>query len=181
MVKLLESYFDNRVFGGRVRLKRAVESLRRLSVKTDAPIADAWLSHPFEHIGDYFMSDRNKEIVKKLNAAVRANNLEEFLSFYTDDAQWTKVGDKSAQGKEALRQLILGLGDAPPPSTTTFDAMIAEGDSVAAYGSLTIEVQPGKTISQSFCDIYRFRGDKIYEFASFVITPEAKFEASSGT
>jgi uncharacterized protein len=126
------------------------------------------------------MSDTNKEIVKKLNTAVRANNLEDFLSFYTDDAQWTKVGDKSAQGKEALRQLILDLGDAPPPMTTTFDAMIAEGDTVAAYGNLTIEVQPGKTITQSFCDIYRFQGDKIYEFMSFVITPEAMSETSGG-
>ncbi|OKH46250.1 hypothetical protein NIES2101_25305 [Calothrix sp. HK-06] len=117
------------------------------------------------------MSDRNKEIVKKLNAAVRANNLEEFLSFYTDDAQWTKVGDKSALGKVALRQLIKSMGDAPPPSTTTFDSMIAEGDSVAAYGCLTIQVQTGITITQAFCDIYRFRGDKIAEFTSFVITP----------
>ena len=118
------------------------------------------------------MSETNKETVKKLNRAVRANNLEEFLSFFTDDVQWTKVGDKSAQGKEALRRLILDLGDAPPPTTTTFDAMIAEGDTVVAYGSLTIEVQPENTITQSFCDIYRFQEEKIDEFMSFVITPE---------
>lgn len=128
-----------------------------------------------------FMSDTNKEIVKKLNAAVRANNLEEFLSFFTDDIRWTKVGDKSAQGKAALRQLIEDLGDAPPPQTTTFDVMIAEGDTVAARGDLTIEVQPGKIIVQKFCDVYRFRDERIAEFTSFVITPEAKFGKSAGT
>jgi uncharacterized protein len=117
------------------------------------------------------MSDKNKEIVEKLNNAVRANNLDEFLSFFTDDIQWTKVGDKAAKDKKELRKLIEDLGDAPPPSTTKFDEMIAEGDSVAAHGTLTIEVQPGRTITQSFCDVYHFQGDKIAEFMSFVITP----------
>ena len=118
------------------------------------------------------MSEINKEIVKKLNEAVRANNLDEFLSFFTDDVQWTKVGDnKSAQGKEALRKLIEDLGDAPPPSTTKFDAMIAEGDTVAAHGSLTIEIQPGMVVTLAFCDIYHFQGDKIADFKSFVIKP----------
>ena len=124
------------------------------------------------------MSDK-KETVKKLNEAVRANNLDAFLSFFTDDVQWTKVGDKSAKGKETLRKLIKDLGDAPPPSTTAFEAMIAEGDTVAAYGNLTIEVQPGRIITQDFCDVYCFRDDKIAEFTSFVITPEAKSEAST--
>ena len=117
------------------------------------------------------MSDKNKEIVKNLNNAVRANNLDEFLSFFTNDVQWTKVGDKSAKGKEQLRKLIEDLGDAPPPSTTTFESMIAEQNSVAAHGTLTIEVQPGRNITQSFCDIYHFQGNKIAEFMSFVITP----------
>jgi ketosteroid isomerase-like protein len=125
------------------------------------------------------MSEINKEIVKKLNAAVRANNLDEFLSFFTDDIHWVKVGDKSAKGKEELRKLIEDLGDAPPPSTTVFDAMIAEGDTVAAYGSLTIEIQPEMTIGLVFCDIYRFEGDKIADFKSFVIAPEAKTELKS--
>ncbi len=127
------------------------------------------------------MSDIYKEIIKKHNASIEANNLEEFLSFFTDDAQWTKVGDKSAKGKEALRKLIIGLRDVPPPSTVKFDAMIAEGDSVAAYGNLTIEIQPGVTITQAFCDIYRFQGEKIAELTAFIITPEDKSGAYIGT
>lgn len=127
------------------------------------------------------MSDTYKEIIKKHNASITANNLDEFLSFFTDDVSWTKVGDKSAKGKKALRQLIEDLGDAPPPSTVKFEAMISEGNSVAAYGNLTIEVQPGVTITQDFCDIYRFQEDKISELIAFIITPEAKSRASTGT
>jgi uncharacterized protein len=72
------------------------------------------------------------------------------------------------------------LGDAPPPSTIAFEAMIAEGDTVAAYGTLTIEVQDGKTIVQDFCDIYRFRGDKIFELTAFIITPNDRLESGAG-
>jgi uncharacterized protein len=122
------------------------------------------------------MLDHQKEIVKKLNAVIRENNLEKFLSFFTDDIQWTKVGDKSAKGKEALRRLIESLGDAQPPSTIAFESMIAEGDTVAAYGRLTIQVQDGKTIVQDFCDIYRFRGDQIVELRAFIITPNETLE-----
>jgi uncharacterized protein len=116
------------------------------------------------------MSEK-KEIVKKLNDAVRANDLDKFLSFFTDNIQWTKVGDKSAKGKQELRKLIEDLGDAPPPSTTNFEAMIAEGDTVAAYGSLTIEIQPEMVVTLAFCDVYHFEGDKIADFKSFVIKP----------
>lgn len=118
------------------------------------------------------MLERNKEIVKNLNTIIQENNLEEFLAFFTDDVRWTKVGDKSAQGKENLRQVIKSLGDAPPPSTVTFEAMVGEGDTIAAYGSLTVEVEKGVTISQDFCDVYHFRGDKIAELRAFNITPE---------
>lgn len=123
------------------------------------------------------MSDKNKETVEKVNKVIRENNLEEFLSFYTDDVQWTKVGDKAAIGKEELGKLIESLGDAPPPSRITFDAMIAEGDYVAAYGKLVVEDENGKPISQAFCDVYLFRGDKIAELTAFVMKTEATNKA----
>lgn len=68
------------------------------------------------------------------------------------------------------------MGDAQPPSTIAFEAMIGEGDTVTAYCSLRFQVQDGKTIVQDFCDIYRFRDDKIFELKAFIITPNEKLE-----
>jgi uncharacterized protein len=116
------------------------------------------------------MLEKNKETIKNLNEVIRENDLEKFLAFFTDDVQWTKVGDKAANGKEALRQVIQSLGDAPPPSRVSFHLMIAEGDAVAAYGKLTVKDEDGTTVSQDFCDIYRFRSDKIAELIAFDIT-----------
>lgn len=115
------------------------------------------------------MSNSHKESVKNLNLAIQGNDLEAFLPFFTDDVQWTKVGDKAATGKEALGSLIRSLGDAPPPSSITIKAMIAEGDYVMAYGELVVADETGTPSSQAFCDVYRFRGDKIAELTAFVM------------
>lgn len=117
------------------------------------------------------MSELNKATIKKLDVAIKGNDLETFLSFFTDDVRWTKVGDRAAKGKEDLGQLIKSLGDAEPPSAIMFDAMIAEDDYVAAYGRVTVKGEDGKAVSQPFCDVYRFRNEKIAELTSFVIKP----------
>ena len=115
--------------------------------------------------------------MQQLNETIRANDLDAFPSFYTDDAQWTRVGEKSATGKEELRELIESLGDAPPPSNVTFDAIIAEGDYVVAYGHLIGEGDDGKTAPRAFCDVYRFRGEKIAEQTDFFIKTQGNSEA----
>lgn len=129
------------------------------------------------------MSKQNKAAVEKLNATIQQNDLETFLAFYTDDVRWIRVGEKTATGKEELRGLIESLGDAPPPSNVTFDAMIAEGDHVMAVGHLIGEGDDGETAPRAFCDVYRFREEKIAEHTSFLVrtgpTPESENESQS--
>lgn len=129
------------------------------------------------------MSDEYKAKVKKLNAVIGANDLEAFLSFYTDDVRWVRVGEKSAMGREELRGLIESLGDAPPPSNVTLDVMIAEGVYVVAFGHLVGKGDDGETAPRAFCDVYRFRGDEVAEHTSFLVrtgpTLEPKSEAQS--
>ena len=60
------------------------------------------------------MSDKNKAILEAANAAIAQGNYEEFLSFCTDDTQWTLVGDKTLQGKEAVRQWMATEYVEPP-------------------------------------------------------------------
>jgi uncharacterized protein (TIGR02246 family) len=125
------------------------------------------------------MSAKNKEIIEKVNAAFAANNLEGFLSFCTDDVQWIMVGDKSVKGKDAIRQWMLSMGTQEPPKFTVTN-ILAEGDFVTLHGDMTMKDKDGKTVPYSYCDVYRFRGDKIAELRAFVIKTEAKSEASIG-
>jgi uncharacterized protein (TIGR02246 family) len=113
------------------------------------------------------MSAIRKEIVEKVNAAFAENNLEGFLWFCADDVLWTMVGDRTVNGKDAIREWMAAMDFEPPEFTV--DAVIAEGDFVAAHGDMIMKEKDGTTVPYSYCDIYRFRGDKIVELRSFVI------------
>jgi uncharacterized protein len=55
---------------------------------------------------------------------------------------------------------------------------IADGDFVTTHGEMTMNDKDGKAVPYAYCDIYRFRNDKIVALSSFVIKTEAKHEAT---
>jgi uncharacterized protein len=123
------------------------------------------------------MSENNKAILEAANAAIAEGNYEGFLSFCTDDTQWTFVGDKTLSGKEAVRQWMATEYVEPPLNIVA--NLIAEGDFVTAVGDLTIKDENGKATHYSYCDVWCFRGGKMVELKAFVIKPEVKDETSS--
>jgi ketosteroid isomerase-like protein len=123
------------------------------------------------------MSDKNKAILEEANAAIAQGNYEGFLSFCTDDTEWTFVGDKTLKGKEAVRQWMAMTYIEPPKFRVA--NLIAEGDFVTALGDITMKDEDGKATHYSYCDIWRFRGDKMVELRAFVIPAEVKTETSN--
>ncbi|MUG92901.1 nuclear transport factor 2 family protein [Scytonema sp. UIC 10036] len=123
------------------------------------------------------MSDKNKAILEEANAAIAQGNYEGFLSFCTDDTEWTFVGDRILKGKAAVRQWMATEYVEPPLNIVA--NLIAEGDFVTALGDLTIKDEEGKVAHYSYCDIWRFRGDKMVELRAFVIPAEVKAETSN--
>jgi uncharacterized protein len=125
------------------------------------------------------MSAKNKEIVEKVNASFAEGSVEGFLSFCADNVTWTMVGNKSVNGKNAIREWMASM-DIEPPKFTVAN-IIGEGDFVTAYGDMTMKDKDGKTAPYAYCDIYRFSDGKIAELNSFVIKTEAKAESTSGS
>ena len=124
------------------------------------------------------MSDKNKEIIEKVNASFAEGDVEGFLTHCADDVVWTIVGNKTTRGKNAIREWMTSW-DAEPPKFTV-DNVIAAGDFVTAYGDMTMKDKDGKSGPYAYCDIYRFRKGKIVELNSFVISTEAKTESATG-
>ena len=120
------------------------------------------------------MSEKNKEILEKANAAIAEGDNEEFLSFCTDDTEWTFIGDKTLKGKEAVRQWMAAEYLEPPDNKVAH--LIAEGDFVTAIGELTTKDKDGKATHYSYCDIWRFRDGKLVELKAFVIKTEDRVE-----
>ncbi len=113
------------------------------------------------------MSEKNKAILEEANAANAKGDYEGFLSFCTEDTEWTFVGDKTLKGKEAIRQYMAETYREPPKFTV--ENLIAEGDFVTALGEITLKDEDGKATHYSYCDVWRFRDGKIVELKAFVI------------
>lgn len=118
------------------------------------------------------MSEKNKAILEKGNAAIARGDNEGFLRFCADDTEWTFVGDQTLRGKEAVRQYLAKAYIEPPKFTV--ENLIAEGDFLTAVGEITLKEEDGKETDYSYCDVWRFRVDKIVELKGFVIKIEDK-------
>ncbi len=113
------------------------------------------------------MVNTNKAILEKGNAAIAEGNNEGFLTFCTDDTEWTFVGDKTLKGKEAVRQYMATAYLEPPKFTV--NNVIAEGDFLTVLGVITMKDEDGKETDYSYCDVWQFRDGKIAGLMAFVI------------
>jgi ketosteroid isomerase-like protein len=113
------------------------------------------------------MSLNNKEILEKANAAVTAGDNEGFLYFCTDDTKWTFVGDKTLEGKQAVREYMAKEYLEPPKFMV--ENLIAEGDFVTAVGKINLKDEGGKIVHYYYSDVWRFRDGKMAELKAFVI------------
>ena len=125
------------------------------------------------------MSEKHKQIIEKVNEGFNKNDAEVFLGFCSDDVTWSMAGDKSRTGKESIREWIKSMEGMGPPDITTTD-IISEGDTAACCGEMTMP-EKGETNNYSFCDIYRFKDDKIVELRSFAVkhAPEGEKERTA--
>ena len=122
------------------------------------------------------MAANRKEIVQRINEAFAENNLENVLSFCTDDFTWTMVGDTTVQGKDPIRKWLASMN--PQPPRFTIQQTVAEGEFVITRGDMLMqEKENGPSIPYTFCDIYRFVGDEVAELTAFVIRTD---KASTG-
>jgi ketosteroid isomerase-like protein len=113
-----------------------------------------------------------KEIVDHVNAAFSQNKPEGFLVHCSDDVVFTMAGDQTIKGKDALRKWMASMGSEPP--VLKINHVISEGDFAVAHGEMSMKERDGATGSYAFCDVYRFRGDKIVELNAFVVKAKAQ-------
>lgn len=116
------------------------------------------------------MPNTNKAILEKANAAIVQGDNEGFLSFCTEDTEWTFVGDKTLRGKEAVRQWMAIEYKEPPKFKVA--NLIEGGDFITALGEITIKNEDGKEANYKYCDVWRFRDGKMAELNAFVIKVE---------
>jgi uncharacterized protein len=113
------------------------------------------------------MMENNKTVLQKANAHVKKGDHEGFLSYCTDDTEWTFVGERKLEGKEAVRQYMATTYLEPPEFEV--DNLIAEGDFVVAVGTIRLKDEAGEMTAYLYSDIWRFRDGKMAELRAFVV------------
>ncbi|MCE7064035.1 nuclear transport factor 2 family protein [Dyadobacter sp. CY326] len=113
------------------------------------------------------MNVDNKAVLLKANDAVAKGDNEGFLSFCAEDIQFEFVGDKTLQGKDAVRA-YMKIAYVEPPEFNV-EHLIAEGDFVSAIGEISMKDEDGKKINYSYCDVWRFQDGKMAQLKAFVI------------
>jgi ketosteroid isomerase-like protein len=113
------------------------------------------------------MVENNKAILEKANAAIIKGDNEGFLVHCTEDTEWVFVGERTLQGKEAVRQWMATAYAEPPKFIV--ENLIAEGDYVTAIGKISLKDENGESASYLYCDVWRFRNGKMAGLKAFVI------------
>jgi ketosteroid isomerase-like protein len=108
-------------------------------------------------------------VVDRINEMVKRGDMEGFLSCCTDDVVWTMVGGQRMSGKAAIREWLRSMPSVPPGFRIR--DTIGDGDVVVSHGDMTME-EDGRQVPYRFCDIYRFRSDKVAALESFVMKSE---------
>lgn len=112
------------------------------------------------------MSAKNKAVIEKVNEAFTRNDVEGLLSHCVEDFTWTMVGSPPLQGKDSIRR-FMASGPSTPP-VFSVDVVVADGDFVTCMGEMTMN-DDGREVPYSYCDVWRFDGDRIAELKAFVI------------
>lgn len=113
------------------------------------------------------MNATNKAILEEANAFISKGEYEQFLSYCTEDTEWTFVGEQVLRGKEAVRTYMANTYVEPPKFHV--EQSISEGDFVTVIGNISMKDQEGKLVEYDYCDVWTFRDGKMASVKAFVI------------
>jgi ketosteroid isomerase-like protein len=114
------------------------------------------------------MTASNKEVIRRLNRAFEADDVEAVLSCLADDVRWDVAGYFTAKGKEEFRQQIHNDAFVGAPTITIIND-IAEGDYVAVEGRVESRLKSGAPFKAVFHNTYRLENHKVKAMTSYVV------------
>ena len=114
------------------------------------------------------MSTTNKQVVRKLNRAFEADDVETILSCLADDISWNVPGHFTCKGKQEFKSQIHNDAFEGAP-TITIKNEIAEGDYLAVEGSVTSKLKGGAAFNAVFHNTYLLKDGKVKAMTSYVV------------
>jgi uncharacterized protein len=114
------------------------------------------------------MSIRNKQVVRKLNKAFEADDVETILSCLADDIRWDVPGHFTCRGKQEFKTQIHNDAFEGAP-VITIKNEIAEGDYLAVEGGVTSKLKSSAAFNAVFHDTYFLKEGKVKAMTSYAV------------
>lgn len=113
------------------------------------------------------MSHDPKAVLAVANDAVSRGDHAGFLAHCTDDVIWYFIGDRTIEGKPAIKAYMDETYVHPPEFNV--ELMIADGEHVVAIGQITLTDAAGNRTTSEYSDAWRLRDGMLAELRAFVV------------
>ncbi len=110
----------------------------------------------------------NSDIVKRAFAAVEANDVNAYVSLFTDDAVYKAANFDQVIGPEGIRQFAAPVMQMFEKVTHDIKGMWEDGNTVIAEVLLTYSRRDGKVVTVPCVDVIRFEGGKIKSLQAYL-------------
>ena len=112
-----------------------------------------------------------RELIEQINRLFRENKMETFMYYLAEDIVWdmytASSGHTTFNGTAEISKM--DGSDMPEHTNFRFSTIVIEGDQASVQGSSTNKQADGTEYKSYFCDIYRFKDDKIVKITSYVV------------
>jgi uncharacterized protein len=115
------------------------------------------------------MKTEDKQLQIKISEEFAKGNLEFAGVYLNDDIRWNILGENTIIGKQEVLEVskMLQLQSFP---IITIKNIIAEGDFVVIESTGKATTKSGKPYNQSYCDIFKFKEEKLIEITTYLDT-----------
>lgn len=122
-------------------------------------------------------NEKNTQMVQQIYADFGKQNVEGVLNSLTDDISWNDAGypgipySKKRNGKKEVMSFFMELGSTVSFTEFAPQEFYADNDAVIVKGFFGGKaIGTGKSFASDWIQIWKFRGDKIYDFQAFFDT-----------
>lgn len=109
------------------------------------------------------------ETTKKLSEEFSEGNFEFCYKYFTDNVQWNIVGAAVIKGKDAVIahcNKMMAEMDGSKLNNTNY---IVDDGLIAVQGYCDYEKENNEPGRVEYCDVYKFKGEKLQEITSYCI------------
>lgn len=118
---------------------------------------------------------QNVESVEQMYAAFNRGDIEEVLTWWTDDITWNEPdGDPAAGTHHGPDEIVENVFGTIPDSLDRFEAVpgrfIESGDTVVVEGNFMITTEAGRDYEIPFAHVCELQGGKLQQFTNYTDT-----------